>query len=594
MYIIQMSDLHINDNQDEFNKKLEITIDMLKHIKKKITNVNESILLCLCGDIIDYGPYSEDAIINKFKLARDFIEKIYDYFIEYTNFKIGLCAGNHDFINYGKPADDNIFIGFNQLNNLAKIHKIENYSEISYVQSFDKDNVDFIYVNSTFNGDHTKGNIDYKDLEITLRTCKNKNKILICHHTIMSMDEQKDNPSIINAAKLIQFINKYDIKAFMHGHTHGVDGVTIGNNNCAILGVGALFSNNHTDVNSQFNLYKYEKGIFTEAWNCRYNDDVSNTGSPKMTDLKINMLDNMSSNYFTGHTFSQIYEKLINKLEVTNTALYNVSLNGSFTYDAFKLDINKNFGDKNELGYTYSELAEMWQRTSCPNELWFNHGEYFVIDGKSGIENIINHLNTKKTSSRAILSTTNSNEFLTKSDLDYIPSFMTIQFGFDGINYKKLYINLNLRALEASRFLKINICEVLYLCQELYKEIKFDEIQLEINAFRVAKDENFKCFIKAKLDLIDKEELSYILFEDDYDSLCKMLKEKKESRETVIIPDSIISLRKTLEAKEKRSNNLKKNFKEPINLLNVIELNLKEITKLRSKNSISSEEEKSL
>ena len=33
-----------------------------------------------------------------------------------------------------------------------------------------------------------------------------------------------------------------------------------------------------------------------------------------------------------------------------------------------------------------------------------------------------------------------------------------------------------------------------------------------------------------------------------------MLKEKKESRETVIIPDSIISLRKTLEAKEKRSN----------------------------------------
>lgn len=435
MYIIQMSDLHIKDNEVDFNKKKVIIEAMLEHIKEQITDVNESILLCLCGDIVDNnGNYTEEVIINEFTFANAFITKIYDYFKNYTNFKIGICAGNHDYIGTDKNTAEG---SFKKLNNIATTHKIENYSEKSYVQSFDKDEVDFIYVNSTFNGDYKRGNIDYENLKITLATCKNKNKILICHHTIMSMDDQKDNPSIMNAAKLIQLINQYDIKAFMHGHTHGVDGVTIGNNNCAILGVGALFANNHNNVNSQFNLYKYEKGIFTYAYNCTYHKDSANVNLPSIKQTEINIFDSMTTNYFTGDFFSDIYQKLINKLEVTKTALYNVSLTGCFKYSDFKTDISKNFGDKTELKHTYSKLAEMWQQTKCPDELYFNHGEYFVIDGKSGIKNIINHLKNKKTSSRAILSTTNSSELLTKSDSEYIPSFMTIQFGFENGNNLK-------------------------------------------------------------------------------------------------------------------------------------------------------------
>lgn len=603
MYIIQMSDLHINNNQQEIDKNKEKIKKMLFHIKGKITDTNESILLCICGDVIDNDGKELNIIENEFKDAKQFINIIYDEFKAYSNFKIGMCAGNHDYIKFDNDSDGD---GFKKIKALATNDcKVVNFSEKSYIQSFDEENIDFIYVNSTLYGDYHRGNIDYIDLEETLKKCKNPNKILICHHTIMSMDDgvkckiidgkevkEKENPSIINAAALIQIINKYDIKAFMHGHTHGVDGVTIGNNNCAILGVGALFSNNHTDVNSQFNLYKYEKGIFTEAWNCRYNDDVSNTGSPKMNDLKINMLDNMSSNYFTGRTFTEIYQKLINKLEVTNTALYNVSLNGSFVYDDFKLDINENFGKKIELGHTYSELAEMWQQTKCPDELCFNHGEYFVIDEQHGILKIINQLKVKPTSSHAILSTSNFKKYLTKNDNDYVPSFMYIQFGFGGSDRQKIYVNLNLRALEASRFLKINICEVLYLCEILHKKFQFTQIQLKVGAFRVQKDDKFNCFLKNEIDLITPSRITRLVDNKKYDDIIKMLEEKKSSQETIVVTTGLCNLLTPL--KEDKIDN---NNSEYDNIIIIIEKIIKKMNKLsdlRSESSVPTPEMKEL
>lgn len=525
MYIVQMADLHFGAGDKESKREKEIVQESLAEIKKNVPKA-EKILLCICGDIIDSYKKDDKTVIDAkeryhtasslFDLMRGELEKDYQLTMKF-------CLGNHDITHV--PEFYNCVKAYDP-------HTTE--AELKSVFVFQEEQTHYIFVNSCYGDQYENGRIDYSSLEDTLKNLpREADKILVLHHTIMSMDD-KDSSSIRNAARLLGLVNYYNIVGILHGHIHGRDILTIGNNQCRVIGTGALFSRKNDDVNSQFNIIYYKKGHFRKILNCRFIADGSYGGN-KWDTLDIGEI--KCENYFKGERFSSVYSKLLNELEVHPT-LYHVVLHINSSYKMFQQDINKFLGkDTLDIGqrkYPYFKLGEMWEEIHLPSELYFNHGQYFNVDGKHGIELIARHLKDKPTSSRAVLATS-SMDTVTKNleEPNCLPSLSCIQFS-KGNGDQNLYVHMQLRALEAGRFLKINICEIYYLLGQLRREeIRFEQVNIVISAFRVQVKEKFNCFLKAGIDQADQTQLIVKVNNGKISELCQMLEEKKDATETI-------------------------------------------------------------
>lgn len=537
MYIIQFSDFHIKNDSNDFNAKSRILEKMLSKISELINNENEKILCIVNGDIIDHSEELTDAEVEEeFEKSSKLINRAKQHFSN-KDFIMGICPGNHDIVNSK----------ITEFNNVAKKYMPDDFIDYPYVLEIIEESTDFIFINTVYDGDYNRGHIDFDSLNDALNNSHGDHKHLVVHHTVLSMDDT-DTSSIINAAKLINIIDSNHIEAVFHGHTHGIDGTMIGHNNCILLGVGAAFSNNNPDVNSQFNFYHYKRGQILSALNCRYNSDIENLSIPTFSEYNLLPLLKSQYNYFSDNTFSACYSKLLNKLSANGNILYNVTLDGLFDYQSFCADIHNNFYSKNELGYTYGELACKWENSICPDELYFNHGEFFTENGIHGIEYVIDQLKKKPTSSRAMLSTINSRDIIKNSDDEFLPSFTTIQFSFHK-NDNTLFVSVNYRALEASRFLKINICEIFYLLQKISHTplLNFEKIQLSIHAFRVQLIENFRCFLKSEIDTMQAAKIAYIVYNKDNEKLRNLLIDKRDCKETVVISTGMNNLYAAME-----------------------------------------------
>lgn len=534
MYIVQIADLHIGSKNKPSTSEENIIKASIYKIQTLVPK-NEIILLCICGDIIDSQGLTPDdsaTIIDRLNLAASYL-KMYRSELEgdYT-VKIHMCVGNHDITHLDELEESTSFLG-------------ENFTKDAlrggYVHFEETENTYFIFLNSCYRDQYSVGQIDYDSLEAMLETIPlNANKILVMHHTIMSMDDQ-DKSSIMNAAKLLGIIEKKNICGVLHGHIHGRDILTIGKNECKIIGTGALFSRDNADVNSQFNIIHYQKGFFSEIQNCRYIADA--VGSDDCWDV-LDIGQMRCHNYFTAASFKDVYDQLLNKLAAAPT-LYNVVLHINSEYADFKTDLRSFLNyDTLTIGtkkFKYFDLAEMWERVSVPDELYFNHGQFFSVNGVHGIEDIADQLKNKPTSSRAILTTCDMKTIklsLEDRKNELLPSLMSIQFSKDNTG-NKLYVHMQLRALEASRFLKINICEIEYLLSRLAeKGIQFREVDITVSAFRVRKRERFNCFIKADIDG-KMMAVNRAVFLGEIEKLCEMLQEKKDSTETITHSEGI-------------------------------------------------------
>ena len=102
-------------------------------------------------------------------------------------------------------------------------------------------------------------------------------------------------------------------------------------------------------------------------------------------------------------------------------------------------------------------------------------------------------------------------------------------------------------ALEAGRFLKINICEILWLLKKLEQEsIQFTHVNIVISAFRVQIKKKFNCFLKVKIDEMDPMELSAKVNRSRIPEICRMLKEKKDATETITNAQGLTTLYKAM------------------------------------------------
>ena len=171
------------------------------------------------------------------------------------------------------------------------------------------------------------------------------------------------------------------------------------------------------------------------------------------------------------------------------------------------------------------DLAVDFQNPKCPDNLHMNHGEH-IHKKNDGIQNIIDELKNKKNSNRAIISLINQEDIVGSGD-NPIPSFMILQFSIE--NNNTLYLTLYFRALEVSKFLRINIEEIRIIIENIKTEIvNIDKVFLNIIAFRAYVEEDINPLQRAELDLLISKKIFGILKKEPKE-LIKLLEEKKTS-----------------------------------------------------------------
>lgn len=525
MYIVQMADLHIGSSDPTIPEEEKFFLKSAELIKKQIPR-GESILICLCGDIIDSKGMkvgNSNEIEARYKKAESLITKFKDKIKKEYKVYVKCCPGNHD----ATHMDD--LMGFVLAVDDVSLPKEK--LEKCYTIEVEGLETKIIFVNSCKGNQHEKGCIDYDALEKELLVLgQNTKKIIVLHHTVMSMFEEDSSP-IRNAAKLTNLIDEYNVIGVLHGHIHGREILSLGKNQCKIIGTGALFSRNNTNVNSQFNIIELKNNIFLKILNCRYLAD----GGNEPWDIK-DVNNSRINNIFLDSTFSKAYHQLMDTLNVM-TPIYNMRLEIRSKYKEFVQDLEKFFlEDRLKIGkkeWSYFELGELWQADEVPKQLYFNHGSYYKKQGMSGIEYVVNSLKIKPTSNRIVLPTYNMESIVESlDDKNYLPSLASIQFGKDG---EKLIVHMHLRALEAKQFLKINICEIVYLLKKLKDSaITFEDVEVVISAFRVQKIDKFHCFLKAEIDAMNQTDLTTIVNYKNFSELYQLIKEKRDGKETVI------------------------------------------------------------
>ena len=586
MYIIQIADLHVGSENGTSTSEEDIIKKSIRKIQDLVPK-NEKILLCVCGDLIDskgLAAGDKATATERLNAAIGFLKMYYSELERDYAVYIQMCAGNHDITHLDELEDSASSLG----ENFTKM-KLRN----GYFFKEETENTYFLFLNSCHKDQYSVGRIDYTALNFMLKDIPPEaDKVLVMHHTIMSMDDQ-DNSSILNAAKLLGIIEENNICGVLHGHIHGRNILTIGKNECKIIGTGALFSRNNPDVNSQFNIIHYQNGIFSEIHNCRYNADTVGSDD-RWDDLDIGYIE--CQNYFSNLSIKEVYDQLLKELSIVST-LYNVVLHINSDYNEFKRDLRKFLHDDaitiGTKRFDYFTLAEMWERVTVPDDLYFNHGQCFSIDGIHRIDEIANQLKNKPTSSRAILTTCDMQTIKQSSEnrkSELLPSLMSIQFSKDNSG-NTLYVHMHLRALEASRFLKINICEIDFLLNRLIERgIQFETIDITLSAFRVQKKEKFNCFIKADIDNETTKDLTVIVALGDMDRLCQMLTEKSDSTETITHSEGIQNLYDSMIS----SNKLGGKIEYSENVISIIKDILEDYSKLdeiHKRRSTGSEEE---
>ncbi|HBJ0691097.1 TPA: hypothetical protein N8095_004045 [Escherichia coli] len=191
------------------------------------------------------------------------------------------------------------------------------------------------------------------------------------------------------------------------------------------------------------------------------------------------------------------------------------------------------------------QLAEQWSADECPKNLYFNHGQYKV----GGVDNIINELKEKPSSNRALYSLINQETIMNSGD-DPIPSFMLFQCVLE---HRVLYCNVYLRALEVSKFLRINLEEIRINIEKISNSsLSFDSVRLVIFACRAHHVPNFNPLEKPKLDLLSQYQMLTML-KHDRSELARAL-EQMAGVQTVIKSKSLCDLYEIVNGEWSESN----------------------------------------
>jgi hypothetical protein len=178
-----------------------------------------------------------------------------------------------------------------------------------------------------------------------------------------------------------------------------------------------------------------------------------------------------------------------------------------------------------------AERAEDFQKIERPESLYLNHGEYITAEG---IPHVINELKNKDTGNRALISLINQKDIIGSGDTP-IPSFMVLQFSLEG---DQLYITTYFRALEVSKFLRINLEEIRLVAKLIVdSNRKIKGIKLNVFSFRAYVRDDFNPLERPAIELLDDIEILKLM-EKKPKEICRLLREKLKAS-TVIENNSL-------------------------------------------------------
>lgn len=559
MYIIQIGDLHIGSSEKCGDSEEHILAGAIEKIKQEVPT-GQRLLICVCGDIIDSRKLPKRArkkASKRYEGAAKLFSLIQNRLKDYNRIDFRFCAGNHDITHMDE------FTNF--------VHRFDESSSREGLENcyyYEAEGIYYIFINSCHNWNYQFGEINYDKLESLLQTLSQEvPKIFVMHHAAISM-YQNDSSAIRDSARLLQIIEKNRVLGVLHGHIHGNEQFPLGDQSCQMIGTGALFSRNYPNVCSQFNLIYVDPFAFRNISSCVYLADGRIRGDNWH---RILLQEDRNENYFQGSEFSTVHQKLLGKLQYKHDrVLNNVVLQINCPYVDFIKDLKEYLKDDvlpmGQNQFSYFELAEKWERVTPPPELYFNHGQYFQSHGqdemgkhKHAIYSIIHQIKDAPTSNRAVLTTFNTDDALRpRGGSDYLPSLLSIQFSLDSMQ-STLYVHMNLRALEAGSFLKINICEIYWLLEQMKEEnIPFNNVDIAISAFRVQVRDRFKCFLKAEIDSLSPAALCDCVYKKDILRICRMLEEKRDSSETITNVQGIHTLYEAMRMAGYKNENTKK------------------------------------
>lgn len=496
MKIIQIADLHINDKTQIEILKLKIN-KLFNSLKGKIEK-DEELIFCVCGDIIDQGN----------ELMYNYAEEIFNYikacFYEYKLW-FEFVPGNHDLCNGSFDVYDRFIDKF-----LVNAYKY-NIGIHNHLRQYD--HIDLILTNSIHHKDKTYGQLDIDSVGTILTK---KPTLLITHHTLLSENDGDISP-IRNSYKLMGLVEKKEVVAILHGHTHGYKDIKIGGK-CRVIGVGPMFKE-VPDINNQFNFIDLNGYHIQTIENYRYNADLDTYTPILVYKEKLN-------GFYYGDSVKKVYDEIVADTKRYN-CINNLKMNICTEYSNFEKDINTFFPNS-------IKVAEDWQSKIVPQSMYYNHGEHMQTKEVWGIDHIIKELNNKPTSSRAIIPLIDFNDVVNSGD-QYLPSLDIIQFGFADDTKIKAFVTIYMRALEVNHFLRINLCEIYIMLKRIVAENRtIKDVDITVLAFRAQFKEKYGCFRRAEIDRISEAKLTIMLLEKNYQAIIDLLKEKVELSETVV------------------------------------------------------------
>lgn len=186
-----------------------------------------------------------------------------------------------------------------------------------------------------------------------------------------------------------------------------------------------------------------------------------------------------------------------------------------------------------------TEEATRWAAREKPVELQINHGEHI----KDGLDHIIHELKHKNTSNRALFSLI-AQEHISGTGDRPIPSFMIMQCN---IHENTLYCTSYFRALEVSKFFRINLEELRLKICEIHKAIRtFERVNITVFAFRAYINRTINTLTVPEIDRVHPIDLYTTLLENK-SKVADMLREKSLPStviETASIRNLIICINK--------------------------------------------------
>ncbi|MFZ2959351.1 MAG: metallophosphoesterase [Candidatus Ozemobacteraceae bacterium] len=552
MKIIQVADFHFSGQEKQ--RDIHSIAEALFRKASLVIQKSEKLLFCSCGDIFDKGNAKGK------QAAKWFFDKVKNLFNDFE-LSFEFVPGNHDIVNGTLQEFDSFIKPY--------------ISGKGY--SFSKENVivrnyqtaKIFLASSITHYDHSYGLVNLKEFE--KKTISNPApKILVMHHTLLSRYKDDLSP-IRDSYHLVKIINDAKAIALLHGHTHGYSQITIGKK-CKVIGVGPFFKE-IPGINKQFNIISITGNTVSSISNFYFRKDLGEFSQEQLFNSDL-------VSRFSSKSLTEVHEE-IQRTAKDQGSIPNFILEINNSVPDFLADINKNY--KKAINQ-----AKEWLEPSIPQTLYYNHGTYLNKGGIEGIQHLITELKNKPTSSRAIISLINMTDITGRGD-GFLPALNIIQCSFDNLNKERLRFSLYLRALEVKHFLPINIAEISIILQEICKYFpSLKEVQIFLTAFRAQFKDRFGCHRKVKLDLIKQPKFMTLLKDRNISEITKMLREKRENPETVVIDSGILNFQECITEfvqSDKDKFYPKKILKEMANLKGKID----ELRKLREKTSIYQE-----